>query len=106
VFRDVPTGVGAAGALKSTANGLRRAAEQGARWSVENGFGSETELAHIEEIGCDPGADPAQVSERAWKRAGEQLGTLGSGNHFLEIGYVAEIYDAEAAKLATGRVAR
>jgi tRNA-splicing ligase RtcB len=97
LFRDVPTGVGSAGALKATVSQLRRVAEQGARWSIENGFGSETDLAHIEENGCNAGADAAQVLERAWKRGEEQLGTLGSGNHFLEVGYVAEIYDAEAA---------
>lgn len=97
LFCDVPTGVGAAGALKVPAQELRPVAEQGARWAVEHGFGSESDLDYIEENGCIRGAVPAQVSQRAWERGREQLGTLGSGNHFLEVGYVAEIYDKEAA---------
>jgi tRNA-splicing ligase RtcB len=97
LFRDVPTGVGAAGALSVPVQELRHVAEEGARWAVENGFGSESDLDHIEENGCIAGADPAQVSQRAWERGREQLGTLGSGNHFLEVGYVAEISDEEAA---------
>jgi tRNA-splicing ligase RtcB (3'-phosphate/5'-hydroxy nucleic acid ligase) len=62
-------------------------------------MGSETDLAHIEEDGCIAGADPAEVSHRAWQRGREQLGTLASGNHFLEVGYVAKIYDTEAARV-------
>ena len=61
-------------------------------------IGNESELEHIEENGCIADADPAQVSQRAWERGREQLGTLGSGNYFLEVGYVAEIHDEEAAK--------
>ena len=99
LFRDVPTGVGAAGALTVSMDELRRVVEHGARWAVEHGYGSEADLAHIEEEGCIAGADPAEVSHRAWQRGREQLGTLGSGNHFLEVGYVAEIYDAEAARV-------
>jgi tRNA-splicing ligase RtcB (3'-phosphate/5'-hydroxy nucleic acid ligase) len=99
LFRDVPTGVGAAGALTVPVDELRRVVERGASWAVEHGYGSQTDLAHIEEHGCITGADPAEVSHRAWERGREQLGTLGSGNHFLEVGYVAEIYDAEAAHL-------
>jgi tRNA-splicing ligase RtcB len=98
LFRDVPTGVGAAGALSVPVQELRRVAEQGARWAVGRKFGSESELEHIEENGCIADADPAQVSQRAWERGREQLGTLGSGNHFLEVGYVTEIYDEEAAQ--------
>ncbi len=63
------------------------------------GYGSEADLAHIEEQGCIGGADPADVSPRAWQRGREQLGTLGSGNHFLEVGYVSEIYDIKAARV-------
>src|SRR5271165_654171 len=98
LFRDVPTGVGAAGALSVPVQELRRVAEEGARWAFEHGFGSESDLEHIEENGCIAGADPAQVSQRAWERGREQLGTLGSGNHFLEVGYVTEIYDEEATQ--------
>lgn len=99
LFRDVPTGVGAAGVLSVQVQDLRRLAEQGARWGVENGFGDPNDLDHIEENGCIAGADTAQVSQRAWERGREQLGTLGSGNHFLEVGYVAEIFDEEAARV-------
>jgi tRNA-splicing ligase RtcB len=97
LFRDVPTGVGTAGALSLPAEELRHVAERGARWAVEHELGSESDLDYIEENGCTPGADPAQVSRRAWERGRQQLGTLGSGNHFLEVGYVSEIYDEEAA---------
>jgi tRNA-splicing ligase RtcB len=99
LFRDVPTGVGAAGALTLSVDELRRAVQQGARWAFGQGYGSEADLAHIEEQGCIEGGDSADVSERAWQRGREQLGTLGSGNHFLEVGYVAEIYDVEAARV-------
>jgi tRNA-splicing ligase RtcB (3'-phosphate/5'-hydroxy nucleic acid ligase) len=97
LFRVVPTGVGAAGALSVTAEELRDVAERGARWAVDHDLGSESDLDHIEENGCIPGADLGQVSQRAWQRGRQQLGTLGSGNHFLEVGYVNEIYDEEAA---------
>jgi tRNA-splicing ligase RtcB len=98
LFRSVPTGVGASGSLSVTHAQLRGVATQGARWAVQEGFGLEADLAFIEEHGCIGGADPAAVSERAWQRGRDQLGTLGSGNHFLEVGYVAEIFDAEAAR--------
>ncbi len=99
LFRDVPTGVGAAGELSVSPKELRRVAAQGASWAVERGFGSETDLGLIEENGCIADAVPDEVSKRAWERGREQLGTLGSGNHFLEVGYVSEIYDAEAARV-------
>jgi len=98
LFRDVPTGVGAAGALSVPTDELRKVALQGGRWAVARGLGSETDLQYIEENGCIDGCEPAKVSPRAWERGREQLGTLGSGNHFLEVGYVAEIYDTEAAR--------
>lgn len=99
LFRDVPTGVGAAGTLTVPVRELQRVAEQGARWAVERGFGSETDLELIEENGCIADAVPGEVSRRAWERGREQLGTLGSGNHFLEVGYVSEIYDENAARV-------
>jgi tRNA-splicing ligase RtcB (3'-phosphate/5'-hydroxy nucleic acid ligase) len=99
LFRDVPTGVGSAGALNVKQDQLREVVVRGARWAVEHGYGNETDLAYIEENGCIRGADTARVSQRAWERGREQLGTLGSGNHFLEVGYVSEIYDPEAARV-------
>lgn len=99
LFRDVPTGVGAAGGLKVPAADLREVAVQGAGWAVARGLGTETDLEYIEEHGRISGCVPAKVSPRAWERGQEQLGTLGSGNHFLEVGYVAEIFDERAAQV-------
>jgi tRNA-splicing ligase RtcB len=71
--------------------------QQGARWAVDRGYGRADDLAHIEEGGALPGAVPALVSDRARERGQAQLGTLGSGNHFAELQYVAEIYDERVA---------
>jgi len=98
LFRDVPTGVGSSGAFSATREELKRVALNGARWAVERGLGAEEDLEYIEENGCVAGADPEKVSPRAWERGLEQLGTLGSGNHFLEIGYVDEVFDETAAR--------
>jgi tRNA-splicing ligase RtcB (3'-phosphate/5'-hydroxy nucleic acid ligase) len=99
LFRDVPTGVGAAGALTVSTDELRRISIDGARWAISRGLGTEADLEFIEENGCIRGCDPGKVSDRAWERGREQLGTLGSGNHFLEVGYVAEILDPAAAQV-------
>lgn len=107
LFRRVPTGVGSAGALAISVDELKRAVTSGAGWAVHEGYGASTDLEYIEENGCIEGADIRKVSERAWVRGQEQLGTLGSGNHFLEVGYVAETYDDEAARalgLSPGQV--
>ena len=98
LFRDIPTGVGASGALSVSTSELRKVVTEGAKWAVAHGYGTENDLEYIEEQGCVRGAKPDKVSNRAWERAREQLGTLGSGNHFLEIGYVDEVYDEEAAR--------
>jgi len=99
MFRDVPCGTGKKGLIAGlTYEELDRVLEQGARWAVEHGYGTETDLSHIEENGCLHQADPGTVSRRAKERGRDQLGTLGSGNHFAEIQYVTEIYDSEAAK--------
>ena len=78
LFRDVPTGVGAAGALSVGVDELKRVVVSGAGWAVEQGMGTEADLEFIEEHGCIDGAVPACVSARAWERGREQLGTLGS----------------------------
>ena len=70
---------------------------RGAAWAVEQGYGRAEHLEATEDHGCIPGADPSMVSERARERGLEQIGTLGSGNHFLELGVVEEIYHPEAA---------
>lgn len=98
LFRDIPCGAGKRGLLGTLdAPQLDEVLEQGAHWAVRNGYGSDSDLDHIEETGRIPGADPAQVGPRAKERGRDQLGTLGSGNHFTEIQYVSEVFDKEAA---------
>ena len=97
LFKAIPTGVGSTGTVRVGERELRRTVVQGAQWAVHKGFGSESDLNHIEEQGCMQAADPDRVSDHAVKRGLPQLGTLGSGNHFVEVGYVAEVYDAHAA---------
>jgi len=97
LFRNIPSGVGSKGKLKLKQRELKKALSGGARWAVEEGYGEKDDLEYIEENGRMPDADPDAVSERAYERGGPQLGTLGSGNHFVEIGYVSEIYDEELA---------
>jgi tRNA-splicing ligase RtcB len=99
LFRRVPTGVGASKAIKRLNRAeLSQVCQKGAGWAVERGFGSPADLDYIEEHGCIEGAETAAVEERPWERGADQLGTLGSGNHFLEIGRVDEIYHPAAAR--------
>lgn len=107
LHRAIPSGVGSQSHRKLTAGELRRVLTRGARWAVEAGYGSREDLELAEEGGCIEGADPAELSERAVERGKPQLGSLGSGNHFCELGYVAEVFDQEAAAafgLAVDRV--
>jgi tRNA-splicing ligase RtcB len=98
-FQSIPTGVGASRRdLRLSKRELYRVLRDGARWAVEAGFGDEDDLATLEEGGCLPGAEPEEVTERAFERGSSQLGTLGSGNHFAEIQYVSEVYDRQAAR--------
>jgi tRNA-splicing ligase RtcB len=98
MFRDIPCGTGKKGLLAGLGyDDLDKVLEQGAHWAVEHGYGSAEDLAHIEETGRMPNADANVVSRRAKERGRDQLGTLGSGNHFAEVQYVEEIADAEAA---------
>src|SRR5512139_2996729 len=99
LFVNIPSGVGSHRKdLKLGREEEKKVLIKGARWAVEKGFGSDRDLEHIEERGCIDGADPDQVSERALERGRAQLGTLGSGNHFVEVGYVAEVYDEGVAR--------
>lgn len=98
LFRDIPCGTGKEGLVGLSVNELDRVLTNGARWAVEHGYGNEEDLRHIEESGQIKDADADAVSHRAKERGKDQLGTLGSGNHFEEIQYVAEIYDEEAAR--------
>lgn len=98
MYSRVPTGVGAHRRdLRLSRPDLARVLTDGARWAVDRGYGTSGDLEHIEERGCLEGAAPAMVSERARERGQAQLGTLGSGNHFAELQYVAEIYDPPVA---------
>jgi len=100
LFVNIPSGVGATGRINLSSGDVKKVLEKGAGWAVENGFGEKSELKNIEENGALAGADFSNVSKRAVERGREQLGTLGAGNHFLEIQEVVEIFDAaEAAKL-------
>ena len=98
LYRTIPSGVGAS---RSDVTLQRRELDgvlrDGARWTVEHGYGVPADLEAIEANGTLPEADPGAVSDRAKERGKAQLGTVGSGNHFVEIGYVAETYDAAAA---------
>ena len=107
IFRDVPCGVGGAGFIKIGAQDLERVLARGAGWMVENGYGEERDARFAEAGGALDGADAAAVSSRAKERGLPQLGTLGSGNHFLEVQYVEEIHDEVAARafgIAAGQV--
>ncbi len=98
IMRDVPAGVGSHyERFKLTDAEVRRVLVEGSPWAVRQGYGTEADLAHTEAGGCLPGADPEQVSARALERGRPQLGTVGSGNHFIEVGYVDQVYDADAA---------
>ena len=101
LFRSVPSGVGARGFVRLSASEFKTVMAQGAGWCVARGYGWPEDLAHIEGEGCLPGADPEQVSERAMERGREQLGTLGAGNHYLEIQVVrpGAIHDERAARV-------
>jgi tRNA-splicing ligase RtcB len=99
LFINVPTGVGSKQrSLKLSKKDLKKVLEKGAQWAVNNGFGIQDDLLHIEESGCLGWADPEIVSDRALERGQAQLGTLGSGNHFVEVGFVDQIFDEELAK--------
>jgi tRNA-splicing ligase RtcB len=97
LYKNVPTGVGASGRLTLKQNELEEVMTHGAQWAIKQGYGSEGERDFIEERGEIAGAKPELISRKASERGRPQLGTLGSGNHFLEVGYVAEIFDAHAA---------
>ena len=97
LFRDIHTGVGAGERLKLSGRDIDRVLRSGASWAVENGLGDPDDLEVTEEGGRMAEADPKAVGERPKSRGGPQLGTLGSGNHFLEVQAVDEIFDKEAA---------
>ena len=97
LFRDVPVGVGVGGPYKFDRSQMRRVLADGAKYLASRGLASEADLEATESGGCLQGADPDAVSPVAYKRGFDQCGTLGAGNHFVEVQVIEEIYDAEAA---------
>jgi tRNA-splicing ligase RtcB len=96
--RSVPTGTGRGGDVDVGTRELKDVTKKGARWAVAQGYGDEDDLERSEDAGALEGADPGQVSERAYARGGNTLGSLGAGNHFLEVQAVDEIVDVDGAR--------
>jgi tRNA-splicing ligase RtcB len=107
MYENVPSGVGSKGKIRISRTAVAQVLTHGARWAVDNGYGTEEDLEYTEEHGQLAGADLGGVSERALERGMPQLGTLGAGNHFLEVQEVVEVFDAKAAQemgIALGQV--
>ena len=107
LYQKIPAGVGSTGSIKLSSKEEKKVLQEGCRWAVRQGFGDKADIERTEDGGCMPNADPDAVSPRALERGQKQLGTLGSGNHFLEVGVVENIYDpvvAEAFGLFAGQV--
>lgn len=107
LYEAIPTGVGSEGRIKLTPKELIQVMERGARWAVERGWGDAADVERLESQGCLPEARPEEVSSQALERGRRQLGTLGSGNHFLEVQVVDQIFDeadAQALGLRLGQV--
>jgi tRNA-splicing ligase RtcB len=105
--RNCPSGVGQGGEIRLRTGELENLVEKGARWALENGYATEADLERTEESGRIAGADAGKVSPRALERGRDQVGTLGAGNHFIEVDVVDQVFDEEAAQrmgLAPGRV--
>ncbi|MCK4718053.1 MAG: RtcB family protein, partial [Thermoplasmata archaeon] len=98
LFTNVPSGIGSSGKVRVSQKEVEKVLVMGARWAVENGYGWDKDLLHMEENGCMKEADHTQVSQKAKTRGMPQLGSLGAGNHFLEIQAVDEIFEPKAAK--------
>lgn len=107
LYRNVPSGLGSKGLTRVGEKEMLQILQNGSEWAVENGYGWEKDLEVTEENGRMSGADPSKVSYKAVKRGLSQLGSLGSGNHFLELGIVDEVFDEDVARsfgLEEGRV--
>jgi len=99
LFQNVPSGVGKARKdLRLASKDFRKLATTGAQWAISKGFGDASDLEYIEEGGCLEGAEFELVSDRAFERGRAQVGTIGSGNHFVELGFVDEVYEPEVAE--------
>lgn len=99
LFQGIPAGLGSTGAIRLNTREMDAMLEGGARWAVERGYGTASDLERIEERGCMAGADPRAVSRQAKERQRDEVGTLGSGNHYLEVQRVEEIFDVDAARV-------
>jgi tRNA-splicing ligase RtcB len=99
LFLNVPSGLGSEGKIKVNQKEMNRLMVEGAHWAVKRGLGSEEDLDVTEEGGCLGGANPDKISDKAAKRGTPQAGTLGSGNHFLEVQVVKEIFDYHIANI-------
>lgn len=99
LYTDCPSGVGSHGSQNLTRVELERVCREGSRWAEKRGFASQADLELTEDSGCVEGADPRHISPRALERGMPQIGSLGSGNHFIEIDRVEKIFDATAANL-------
>jgi tRNA-splicing ligase RtcB len=108
LFAAIPSGLGCHHReFKLSEKDMRVVCELGAAWAVSKGYGERADLAHTEDLGCIPGADFEAVSHRAFERGKDQLGTLGSGNHFVEVGYVDQVLrktQADRLGLYPGRI--
>lgn len=104
LFNNIPSGIGSRRKdLKVSGKQMDEVLVKGAGWAVSKGYGTAEDLQYIEEQGCIAGGNPESVSERALKRGKAQLGTLGSGNHFVEIGFVDKVFDERAAGILSLR---
>jgi len=99
LYNYCPSGVGVKGHLRLNQKQLDQVCNQGSSWALKNGYATQNDLTRTEESGKLDGADPAKMSQRAKDRGRPQLGTLGAGNHFIEVDIVESIFDAEAAKV-------
>ncbi len=99
LFSAIPKGVGSKGRIKTSKKELEQIFLQGVNWAIKKGYGDESDKFFIEEEGCMQGANPDYVSKQAYDRGSDQVGSLGSGNHFLELQRVTDIYDDYCAKV-------
>jgi len=99
LYSSIPSGVGSTGSIKLTYSEEKKVLKEGSKWALKHGMGEESDIEHTEDFGCMQNADPDTLSDKALERGLRQLGTLGSGNHFVEIGMVEKIYDPEAARV-------
>ncbi|MFW6135014.1 MAG: RtcB family protein [Elusimicrobiota bacterium] len=98
LYKKIPSGVGSEGSIKLNSQEMKKVLENGAQWSVQKGFGVKNDITYTEENGKMDQADPDIISSRAMQRGYSQLGTLGSGNHFLEVQVIDQIYQPDIAR--------